>query len=110
LKRIILLLTVALVMAAMLVAMAMPAMAFNSSQHCAELDPDHPCEFPSEGAPTQSGGPAASHRQGTRGNPETVKGSPSSLVTHCRGVNEEKGVHVDHFNENAPEETGGGNC
>jgi hypothetical protein len=107
-------LTILFMTAALIVTIASPAMAFNSSQHCPPSDKalsPEPCQFgQTEGAPTQSGGPAASHRQATRGNLETVKGSPSSLVTHCRGVNEEKGVHVDHFNENAPATTGGGNC
>jgi hypothetical protein len=109
-KRIILVLTVALIMAAMMAAMAMPAMAFNSSQHCTALNPDRPCPFPSEGPPTLAGGPEASHRQGTEGN-ENVQPNPSSVTVHCRGVEPQgEGVEVIHFNPNAPETTGGGSC
>ena len=109
-KRILLLLSVALVLAAMLVATAATAMAFNSAQHCAVLNPQSPCPFPEdEGAPIMSGGPGASHREATRGNLENVKESPSSVVLHCGELGGE-GTVVHHFNRNAPKTTGSGTC
>jgi|SRR5215208_3281094 len=103
-------LTILLMAAALIVTMASPAMAFNSSQHCTELAPERPCPYPTEGPPTLSGGPEASHRQGTRGN-ENVQPNPSSVVVHCRGVEPQgEGVVAIHFNENAPQTTGGGTC
>jgi hypothetical protein len=109
-RRILLVLSMAALMAAMLAAMAAPAMAFNSSQHCAELNPESPCPFPDdEGAPIFTGGPGGSHREGTRGNLENVKASPSSIVLHCRELGG-KGSVGFHFNPNAPEITGGGDC
>jgi hypothetical protein len=110
-RRIILVLSVVAVMAMMLAAMAAPAMAFNSSQHCAELNPQSPCPFlGDEGAPIMSGGPGASHREATRGNLENVKLSPSSVVLHCREL-EGEGSVVVHFNKQKEgETTGNGTC
>jgi hypothetical protein len=109
-RRILLVLSVMALLAAMVVATAAPAMAFNSSQHCAELNPQSPCPFlGDEGAPIMSGGPGASHREATRGNLENVKESPSSVVLHCREL-EGEGTAVVHFNPNAPAVTGNGTC
>ena len=109
-RRILLVLSVAALMAMMLAAMASPAMAFNSSQHCAELNPQAACPFPEdEGPPIMSSGPGASHREATRGNLENVKESPSSIALHCRELGGE-GTTVHHFNDKAPARTGSGTC
>ena len=105
-------LTVLLMAMVMLVMTAAPAMAFNSSQHCTELDPDHPCPVPTEGPPATAGGPEASHRQGTKGN-DNVQPNPSSVTVHCSRVPDgESGTMVVHFDKegNATKTTGGGNC
>ena len=124
-RRILLLLTVALVMAAMMVAMAMPAMAFNSSQHCPPSEKalsDTPCPVPTEGPPATAGGPEASHRQGTKGNeighgPDedrgVAQGNPSSVTVHCSRVPDGgSGTMVVHFDKegNPTKTTGGGEC
>ena len=114
-RRIILLLTVALVMAAMVVGMAMPAMAFNSSHHCNETqnpgapDPDNPCPVPTDGPPALSGGPGQSHLEGTKGN-DNVQPNPSSLAVHCDRIGG-SGTTVQHFDKDGPTKTtGGGDC
>ena len=117
-RRIILLLTVALVMAAMMVAMAMPAMAFTTTQHCQlRNQPEPQCPFPEdERAPIISGAPgqtqSVDQAEGAGPGTPEAKNTPGAQAVHC-GELGGSGTTVGHFDgqEAKPTKvTGGGDC